>query len=74
VREAKRLKEYVSNAEILKEKLHAEQQRAQRAETALAAANDTKADVSALQAQLAHWQEFYKVCFLKQVDLLCFRA
>jgi hypothetical protein len=61
VREAQRLKQYVSNAEILKEKLHAEQQRAQRAEAALADANEAKADVAALQAQLAHWQDFYKV-------------
>ena len=61
VREAQRLKQYVSNAEILKEKLHAEQQRAQRAEAALADTNEAKADVAALQAQLAHWQDFYKV-------------
>lgn len=61
MREAQRLKQYVSNAEILKEKLHAEQQRAQRAEAALADANEAKADMAALQAQLAHWQDFYKV-------------
>ena len=61
MREAQRLRQYVSNAEILKEKLHAEQQRTQRAEAALADANEAKADVAALQAQLAHWQDFYKV-------------
>lgn len=61
VREARRLKEYVSNAEILKEKLHAEQQRAQRAEAALAAAGDARAELAGLEAQLAHWRDFYKV-------------
>lgn len=60
MREARRLKEYVSNGEILKEKLHAEQQRAQRTEDALAAAGDAKAEVAALEAQLAHWRDFYK--------------
>ena len=60
VREARRLKEYVSNAEILKEKMHGESARAQRAEAALAAAADVAAEISALQGQLAHWQEFYK--------------
>jgi len=64
VREARQLKEYVSNGEILKEKLHAEAARARRAEEALAAAGDTAAHVAALEAQLAHWQGFYKVGLL----------
>lgn len=61
VAEARKLKDYVSNAEILKERLHAEAARAQRAEEGLAASGDAKAEVSALHAQLAHWQDFYKV-------------
>lgn len=82
VREAKSLKAYVSNGEILKEKLHAEQQRAQRAEAALAAAGEAKADIAALDAQLAHWREFYKVAWrsakdfqhLRRLDVVCFGA
>ncbi len=45
---------------MLKEQLHAEKQRAQRAEAALAAAGDATAELEALKAQLAHWQDFYK--------------
>ena len=61
VSEARKLREYVSNVEILKEKLHAALQRAQRAEDALSAAGSADSEISDLKAQLTHWTEFYKV-------------
>ena len=62
VAEARKLRDYVSNAEVLREKLRAAEARAGHAEAAAqATAGDAPAEVVSLRQQLDRWTTFYKV-------------